>query len=357
MNVKSKKKYKVLIIDDSALARQTLSKIISSDPEIEVIGTAQDPIFAARKIMTDPPDVITLDINMPRMDGITFLKHLMNQTPIPVVVISGVTEQDTILAMQALELGAIEVINKPTSSLFDEFKIRICDSIKAAANAKISKRKNFFSKEKNKLFSSEIKNYNIFKKKNSYEIIAIGASTGGTEAIKFILENLNTNVPGIAIVQHMPEKFTYYFAKRLNDLCSIKVKEAEEGDIVKPGLALIAPGNKHMIIKKRNNLFYVELSTAPFVNRHRPSVDVLFESIAIEAGDKAIGIILTGMGNDGAKGLLKMKESGAFTIAQDKESSVVFGMPQEAIKMGATDIILSLNEIPSFLLNDLKVAV
>jgi len=348
------KKYKVLIIDDSALTRQILSQILSSDPEIDVIGTAHDPIFAARKIMSDPPDVITLDINMPRMDGITFLKHLMNQKPLPVVIISGITEQDSILAMQALELGAVEVINKPSNSSLEEFKIRICDSIKAAAQAKIIKRK-FFIQKNNTIFYPKIKNYNVFKKNSSYKVIAIGASTGGTEAIKSILEKLDINTPGIVIVQHMPEKFTYYFANRLNDICKIKVKEAESGDLVEPGIALIAPGNKHMTIKKSNDSFYVELSTGPLVNRHRPSVDVLFESVAAQAEDKAIGIILTGMGNDGAKGLLKMKEAGSFTIAQDKNSSVVFGMPQEAIKIGASDIILDLNEIPSFLINELKI--
>ncbi len=356
------KKYKVLIIDDSAIVRQVLTQIISSDPELEVIGTAHDPLLAAKKITNEKPDVITLDINMPRMDGLTFLKHLMYQNPIQVVIISGYTEQDALLAFQALEYGAIEVINKPVSTDFNEISIRICDAIKAAANAKIIKKykkpvlENKIFKSKNKFNHTE---KNIYILNSDYHLIAIGASTGGTEAIQYILENLDTKIPGIVIVQHMPENFTKSFAKRLNNLCKLNVKEAENGDVITPGQVLIAPGNKHMLVKQANSSnnpyeFYVEITNGPLVNRHRPSVDVLFKSVAEELKSKAIGIILTGMGNDGARGILEMKEKGALTIAQDKESSVVFVMPNEAIKIGEIDIILPLSQIPSFINKTVK---
>ncbi len=352
------KKIKVLIVDDSAVVRQSLTSILESDPQIEVMGTAADPIIAVRKILKEIPDVITLDIEMPRMDGLTFLRKIMSQLPIPVVVISSLTSEGTEVAMKALEYGASEIIGKPAmnaAQFFNDSKILICDAVKAASQAKLSRIK--ISKPPEVMvvepkYSADV----ILKKATSRtrivdtdKVVVVGASTGGTEAIRILLKNLPSRMPGMAIVQHMPEGFTKSFANSLNNICEFEVKEAEDGDRLYQGRVLIAPGNHHMLLKRLGKEYSVEIKQAPLVNRHRPSVDVLFRSAARYAGQNATGIILTGMGADGAKGLLELKEVGAQTIAQDQESSIVFGMPKEAIKLGAAKEIMSLEDIAPFL--------
>jgi two-component system, chemotaxis family, protein-glutamate methylesterase/glutaminase len=352
------KKVRVLVVDDSAVVRQTLTKILDTDPLIEVIGAASDPYIAAQKIRMEVPDVITLDIEMPRMDGLTFLRKIMSQHPIPVVVISSLTEKGTETAMRALEYGAVEVITKPqlhTKEFLEESKITLCDSVKAAAISKL-RRKVFTSTAISvppKLSADVViaKGPTTSMAKTTEIVIAVGASTGGTEALRVFLEALPLDCPGIVIVQHMPELFTKSFAQRLNDICRINVKEAENGDSVLRGRALIAPGNKHTLLKRSGARYYVEVKDGPLVNRHRPSVDVLFRSTARYAGANAIGVIMTGMGDDGAKGLLEMKEAGARTVAQDEKSCVVFGMPKEAIKLGAADRILPLEQIAGHVLH------
>ena len=350
------KKIKVLIVDDSAVVRQALSTIINSDRAMEVLATASDPYIAVKKIQKEIPDVITLDIEMPRMDGLTFLKRIMSQHPIPVIVISSLTEKGTETAMKALEYGAVEVITKPqlhTKEFIEEAKIKICDAVKAAAVSKIKKKisrplaVHNFPPVPPKLSADAIIPPGPAKAmiKTTDIVISAGASTGGTEALKVFLENMPLDCPGIVIVQHMPEMFTRSFAERLNDICKITVKEAVNNDSVLKGQALIAPGNKHMLLKRSGARYYVEVKEGPLVNRHRPSVDVLFRSTARYAGPNAIGIIMTGMGDDGARGLLEMKAVGAMTIAQDEKSSVVFGMPNEAIKHGAVKKILPLDSI------------
>jgi two-component system, chemotaxis family, protein-glutamate methylesterase/glutaminase len=347
------KKIRVLIVDDSAVVRQTLQSILNSDPEIEVMGTATDPFFAAKKIAQEVPDVITLDVEMPRMDGLTFLKKIMSQHPIPVVVISSLTSRGTETAMRALEYGAIEVIAKPqmdTKKFIEESKIHLCDAVKAAAMAKI-KRKAITAEfvVQPKLSADAIlakgAGSDSSMLRTTELVVAVGASTGGTDALRIFLETMPPDSPGIVIVQHMPENFTKSFANRLNELCQITVKEAENGDTVIRGRALIAPGNHHMLLKRSGAKYYVEIKDGPLVNRHRPSVDVLFRSTARFAGKNAIGVIMTGMGDDGARGLLEMKEAGARTIAQDEKSCVVFGMPNEAIKLGAAEKIMPLDQI------------
>lgn len=347
------KKIKVLIVDDSALVRQTLVEILSSDPGIEVVGTAPDPYIAVNKIKDIVPDVITLDIEMPKMDGLTFLKKLMSQHPIPVVIISTLTEKGTDSAIQALEYGAVEVIAKPkvnTKELLENAKMQLCDKVKAASLAFV-KRKIYTQNSKTDIVPKYSADAVIRKRigasliQTTEMVIAVGASTGGTEALREFLVGMPVDSPGIVIVQHMPEMFTKQFAKRLNDLCSISVKEAENGDAILRGQALIAPGSMHMLLKRSGANYYVEVKDGPLVNRHKPAVDVLFRSVAHYAGKNAIGVIMTGMGDDGAKGLLEMKEAGAHTIAQDEKSCVVFGMPKEAIAKGAVELVLPLNEI------------
>ncbi len=356
------KKIRVLVVDDSAVVRQSLSSILGSDPEIEVMGTAADPIIAVKKIMKEIPDVITLDIEMPRMDGLTFLRKIMSQHPIPVVIISSLTSEGTEVAMKALEYGAAEIIGKPAmnaAKFINESKIVICDAVKAAAHVKLSRKKikvpptNIEVKPK---YSADV----ILEKASASnritvtdKVIILGASTGGTEAIRTFLKNLPAKMPGIAIVQHMPEGFTRSFANSLNNICNLEVKEAENGDKLYQGRVLIAPGNYHMLLKRVGKEYFVEVKEGPLVNRHRPSVDVLFRSASRYAGNNAMGILLTGMGNDGAKGLLELKESGADTIAQDEQSSVVYGMPKEAAKLGAANHILGIEQIAPFLIKSL----
>jgi two-component system chemotaxis response regulator CheB len=353
------KKIKVLIVDDSAVVRQTLSSILESDPEIEVIGTAADPYIAAGKIAQETPDVITLDVEMPRMDGITFLRKIMSQHPIPVVIVSSLTAKGTETALKALEYGAVEIVTKPqitsTKQFLEESRQELLDIIKAASVARI-KRKTITTTPpvavQPKLSADAVISHASPTSmiQTTEKVIAVGASTGGTEALKIFLEALPLDAPGVVIVQHMPEMFTKSFANRLNQLCKITVKEAENGDTVIRGRALIAPGNKHMLLKRSGARYYVEVKDGPLVNRHRPAVDVLFRSTARYAGRNAIGIIMTGMGADGAQGLLEMKEAGASTIAQDEKSCVVFGMPKEAIKLNAADKILSLEQIAGHML-------
>jgi len=342
---------KVLIVDDSALVRESLHKILASDPDIEVIDTASDPYVAVKKMQKNAPDVLTLDIEMPKMDGLTFLQKIMAQYPIPVVVISTLTEKGTESALKALEFGAVEVMAKPkvnTREMLHESALQIIQAIKSAAQAKVSRTKignrraPVTGESGDVAVAPPIPGKSHFK---ADQIIAVGASTGGTEAIRHFLERMPSDCPGIVIVQHMPEIFTKQFAKRLNEQCGIRVKEAENNDPVEAGTALIAPGNKHMMLHRIGHRYSVKTKDGPLVNRHKPSVDVLFRSVARYAGNKAVGVILTGMGGDGAKGLLEMKEAGAVTIAQDEQSSIVFGMPKEAIKLGAVEYVVSLNNI------------
>lgn len=349
-------KIRVLIVDDSAIVRQTLTAILSSDPMIEVIGTASDPYIAAKKIQREVPTVITLDIEMPRMDGLTFLRKIMTQHPIPVVIISSLTQRGTETALRALEFGAVEIITKPqmdTKQFIEESKIKLCDAVKAAAVAKLRKRTVVKKITVQPKYSADVvipKTNRMSMIKTTDIVIALGASTGGTEAIRVFLETLPVDCPGVVIVQHMPEHFTRSFANRLNEICRITIKEAENGDTVLRGRALIARGNKHMLLKRSGAKYYVEIKDGPLVNRHRPSVDVLFRSTARYAGSNAVGVLMTGMGDDGAKGLLEMKESGAKTVAQDEKTCVVFGMPKEAIKLGAASKILPLEQIASYVI-------
>lgn len=347
-------KIKVLIIDDSSIVRQTLSELINSDRGLEVIATASDPYIAAKKISNQIPDVITLDVEMPKMDGLTFLKKIMTQKPIPVVMCSSLTATGSDTAMRALELGAIEIIQKPklgTKQFLEESKVMICDIIKAAASAKIKIVKEM--KIEPKLTADVIINKAKSKAmiETTEKIIVVGASTGGTDAIKNFLQSLPLDSPGIAIVQHMPENFTKSFADRLDGLCKVSVKEAEDGETLVRGRVLIAPGNKHMLVKRSGARYFVEVRDGPLVLRHRPSVDVLFRSAARYAGRNAVGVIMTGMGDDGAKGMLEMKEAGAYTIAQNEESCIVFGMPREAIELGAASKSMHLNNIAYEVLN------
>lgn len=351
-----KKKIKVLIIDDSAMVRQTLVEILSSDPDIEVIGTASDPYVAARRMRDEIPDVITLDVEMPRMDGVTFLQKIMNQHPIPVVICSSLAVNKSETTMKLLEYGAVEIIQKPTlgtKEFLRESRIQICDSVKAGSLAKV-KRIPTAREIQPKLTADAIlpKATNKAMVKTTEKIVAVGASTGGTEALRILFEGLPMDCPGIVVVQHMPENFTRAFAKRLDSICQPTIKEASNNDSVLRGQVLIAPGNHHMLLKRSGARYYVEIKEGPLVSRHRPSVDVLFRSAARYAGKNAIGVIMTGMGDDGAKGLLEMKEKGAFTIAQDEATSIVFGMPQEAIKLNAADKILPLGKISNTIIRE-----
>jgi two-component system chemotaxis response regulator CheB len=349
-------KIKVLIVDDSAVVRQTIKDLLSSDPQIEVIGVAGDPFVAVERIREMVPDVITLDVEMPRMDGITFLQKLMSQHPIPVVMCSSLTENGSETTFKALEYGAVDIIQKPklgVKQFLEESRIIICDAVKAAAKAKprhIST-KPFHVAPKLTADAVIAKPTSRAMVQTTEKIVIVGASTGGTEALREFLMVLPEDAPGIVIVQHMPENFTRAFANRLDSLCRVSVKEAENDDTVIRGRALIAPGNKHTLLKRSGARYYVEVKDGPLVSRHRPSVDVLFRSAARYAGKNAIGVIMTGMGDDGAKGMLEMKEAGAYNIAQDEASCVVFGMPKEAIKLNAVDKIVPLEEIARLVVN------
>ena len=341
---------RVLIVDDSASVRQALATILAEDPDIEVLGTAGDPFAAARHMAREAPDVITLDVEMPRMDGITFLRKIMSQHPLPVVMCSSLTEEGSETLMQALEAGAVDIILKPRVDVaghLTESKIRICETVKAAATARIGRRPAVRQPPEKKLSADVIMPAPSGKAmaRTTESVVCIGASTGGTESLREVLEALPEDVPGIVIVQHMPEHFTRAFAQRLNGLCAIDVKEAEDGDPVLRGRALIAPGNHHLVLQRSGARYTVAIKDGPLVSRHRPSVDVLFRSAAAYAGRNALGVIMTGMGDDGARGLLEMRNAGAATIAQDEASCVVFGMPKEAIALGAADRVLPLGSI------------
>ncbi|MBE7444790.1 MAG: chemotaxis response regulator protein-glutamate methylesterase [Planctomycetia bacterium] len=350
------KMVKVLIVDDSAVVRKILSTGLSKDSDIEVVGTAADPFIARDKIISLKPDVITLDVEMPRMDGISFLQRLMSYYPLPVIMVSSLTQSGCETTLKALEVGALDFVAKPSldvSHTLNEIVTELAEKIKESARVKIKKKE--YSKNSNR------KDTNIGRAQtnhalinSTHKIVAIGASTGGTEALKEVLMQMPPNAPGILIVQHMPQLFTKSFADRLNSLCSIEVREAKEGDSIIPGLALIAPGNYHMELRRNGARYFVTTHQEPPVCRHRPSVEVLFESVAKYAGANAVGVIMTGMGDDGASGLLKMKESGAKTIAQDEDSCVVFGMPKEAIKLGGVDTVVPLNKITPSVLSLLK---
>lgn len=342
-------KIRVLTVDDSALMRQVLAQLLSKDPDIEVIGSAPDPYVAREKIKSLNPDVITLDVEMPKMDGLTFLEKLMRGRPMPVVMVSSLTEAGCQTTLRALELGAVDFITKPKIDLQEGMEGQAQDliaKIKAAAQAKVRGGKPASpgtAPRATPLASSAMI-------KTTDMIIAIGSSTGGTEAVKDVLEVLPPNTPPIIITQHMPERFTKSWADRMNQICRISVKEAEDGDSVLPGHALIAPGNYHMTLVRNGARYSVRINQDSPVNRHRPSVDVMFDSVARYAGGNSVGVILTGMGGDGAKGMLAMKQAGAYTIAQDETSCVVFGMPKEAIKLGGVDKILPLADIPDAVL-------
>jgi two-component system chemotaxis response regulator CheB len=346
-----KKKIRVLIVDDSAVVRQAMSEILSSDPAIEVMATAVDPFVAADRIKDEIPDVITLDVEMPRMDGISFLQKIMSQHPIPVVMCSSLTEAGSETAMKAMEYGAVEIIQKPrmgTKVFLEESRVRICDAVKAASQAKLTK-----ISARSRTVAPKLTADVIIDKPTSSnamiqtteKVIVVGASTGGTEALRIFLEALPADCPGIVIVQHMPEGFTRAFSQRLDGICRITVKEAANNDTVVRGRALIAPGNHHALLKRSGARYYVEIKDGPLVSRHRPSVDVLFRSAARYGGKNVVGVIMTGMGDDGAQGMLEMKNAGAYTIAQDEASCVVFGMPNEAIKRGGVDSVKPLSAI------------
>jgi two-component system chemotaxis response regulator CheB len=349
---------KVLIVDDSALFRQLLYKILSADAAIEVVGMAADPYIAANKMTKQVPDVVILDYYMPRMNGLTFLKKIMSQHPIPVIFLADIDSESSEIAYKAIEYGAVDVLSKEiftTSNNAEQASSNICEVVKRATHIKVKKKLFSDLAAVTPKFSADAILHAVKSKSQitSDKILAIGASTGGTEAIKIFLEALPPNSPGVVIVQHMPENFTRAFAERLNDLCQIQVKEAEDGDLIEEGLALIAPGNQHMMVKRRGMKYYVELNSGPLVNRHRPSVDVLFRSAAIYAGKNCIGVIMTGMGDDGAKGLLEIREAGGRTIAQDERSCVVFGMPKEAIQLNAAEAVLPLKEIAHYVMRKL----
>jgi two-component system, chemotaxis family, protein-glutamate methylesterase/glutaminase len=347
---------KVMLVDDSAVVRQTLKEVLESDPGIEVINASADPIFAQKHLETMRPDVIVTDVEMPRMDGLTFLRSVMSKNPIPVVVCSSKTDEGSENALRALEYGAVEIIQKPklgTKQFIEESRVRICDAVKAAYLSRNKLRPRPHAPQQERDIAPKLTADVILPKpdpdrvfvETTEKVVVVGASTGGTEALREFLEAFPEDAPGIVIVQHMPEHFTAAFAKRLDGLCRITVKEAEDNDTVIRGRALIAPGNKHTLLKRSGARYYVEVKEGPLVCRHRPSVDVLFRSAARYAGKNAIGVIMTGMGDDGSRGMKEMHDSGAQTIAQDEESCVVFGMPNEAIKLGSVDSVLPLGTI------------
>lgn len=342
-------KIKVLIVDDSAMVRKILSQELAKDPAIEVVGTAPEPFIARDKIVYLKPDVVILDIEMPRMDGLTFLEKLMEYYPMPVIIVSSLAKGSCDVALRALELGAVDVMAKPGSSYsVQDLSEQLIEKIKAAARMKQFKRVKA-QPEAELMVRSPGKA--LIKSTN--KIIAIGASTGGTEAIKQVLINLPVDMPPIIIVQHMPPIFTKSFADRLNSLCKLEIKEAVDQELLISGKVLIAPGNFHLVLKRSGAQYYVEVKDGPLVFHQRPSVEVLFQSVATYAGANSVGVILTGMGQDGATGLLEMRKSGAFTIAQDEASCIVFGMPKEAIQVGAAIQVVPLENIPQVLMDNI----
>ena len=342
---------KVLVVDDSAVVRKILSEELSKATDIEVVGTAVDPYVAREKILALRPDVLTLDLEMPRMGGLSFLKKLMAYYPLPVIVVSSLTPQGSEAALRALELGAVDVIAKPgPSDSVAEIAQMLVDRIRAAAaSARRAPAKRAASPD----IAPSPAPAGGSLSQAAHKVLAIGASTGGTEAIKRILVGLPPDTPGTLIVQHMPAGFTATFARRLSDLCLMEVREAKDRDIVRPGLALVAPGDRHMTLRRGPSGYIVEVKSGPAVHHQRPSVDVLFHSVAQQAGASAVGVLLTGMGCDGARGLLAMRAAGARTLAQDEDSCVVFGMPREAIRLGAADRVVPLEDLSRRILETL----
>jgi two-component system chemotaxis response regulator CheB len=354
MGHSTKAPIRVLIVDDSAAVRQVLTSILTAEQDIEVMATAADPFSAAEKIRREIPDVMILDIEMPRMDGLTFLRKIMSQRPIPVIICSSQADTRADVLFEALEAGAVEVIGKPridTTNFLMESRTRVCDAVRAAARAKLQASRPGRSAPVAQKLSADVilppPRRTPRASGPTDRIVCIGASTGGTEALRDVLVALPEESPGIVIVQHMPEHFTAAFARRLDGICRINVREAKDGDDIVPGTALIAPGSHHMLLNRIGTSFRVVIKEGPLVSRHRPSVDVLFRSAAQYAGANATGILLTGMGDDGAKGLLEMKNAGAATICQNEATCVVFGMPRVAIELGAADKVLPLELIPS----------
>jgi two-component system chemotaxis response regulator CheB len=354
------KKISVLLVDDSAVVRQVLLAILNDTPDIHVMGAASDPIFAMDKLSREWPDVIVLDVEMPRMDGITFLKKIMSERPTPVVICSSLTQKGAETSLQAMSAGAVEVITKPTTGLKNfllESATELVGAIRAAANANV---KNLGRRAPAPVLTPATRltadailpaAQGHAMAQTTERIVALGTSTGGTQALEAVLTALPRVCPGMVIVQHMPEKFTASFAARLNGLCEIEVREAKNNDRILPGLALIAPGGKHMMVTRSGAFYHVQVVDGPLVNRHRPSVDVLFRSVAKFAGKNATGIIMTGMGDDGARGLREMLDAGSATVAQDEASCVVFGMPKEAIKLNAAQRIMALHDIQHAILH------
>lgn len=353
---------KVLIVDDSAVVRQVLTATLSEDPGIEVIGAASDPVFAMERMRVQWPDVIVLDVEMPRMDGITFLKKLMAEHPTPVVICSTLTEKGAATTMHALAAGAVSIVTKPTLGLkqfLQDSSNDLISAVKAAARANVCRLVPFGGQQvvSPKLSADAVLPASTHAMVETTDrVVAIGTSTGGTQALEAVLTSLPRVCPGLVIVQHMPEKFTEAFAARLNSLCKLEVREAKNGDRVMPGRALIAPGGRHMLLKRSGAQYHVDIVDGPPVSRHRPSVDVLFRSVAKCAGRNALGVIMTGMGDDGARGLKELHDTGARTLAQDEETCVVYGMPKEAVKLGAVDRVLPLGDIPAEILRALTAA-
>lgn len=354
-------KITVLVVDDSALVRKLLSEVLNSDPDIEVIGTAIDPYQAREKIKQLKPDVLTLDIEMPRMDGVTFLKNLMRLHPMPVVMVSTLTEHGAQVTLDALELGAVDVVAKPKidlSNTLGDYAAEIIEKVKTAAAVNINallREKPVLKEVPEKLTADAILSKQPTTAipshlKTTDKIIAIGSSTGGTEAIKEILKSLPANCPGIVITQHIPASFSGPFAERLNNSTVLTVCEAKDGQQILPGHVYVAPGGRHLMVERSGARFYCKLNDGPAVSRHKPSVDVLFRTVAQNVGANAIGVMLTGMGDDGAQGMLEMKEAGAFNFVQDEKSCVVWGMPMQAIKIGATDLQIPLDKIAAKLM-------
>lgn len=344
----------VLVVDDSAVVRQVLSATLNEAPDIKVYATASDPIFAQQQMQKKWPDVIVLDIEMPRMDGLTFLRQIMQQRPTPVIICSSLAEKGAELTLQALAAGAIDIITKPQMGVKDfllDAKNLLWQTVRAAAGARLSSaRRAVVTSVDNKPAHIQAPMQDLVAMTATTDsITVIGTSTGGTQALEEILSKIPRICPGIAVVQHMPEKFTAAFAKRLDGLCEVDVKEAESGDRLIPGRVLIAPGGHHLEVQRSGAQYIAKVFRGPSVNRHCPSVDVLFRSAARAAGRNALGIIMTGMGDDGARGLLEMRQVGCRTIAQDERSCVVFGMPKEAINLGAAKEVLSLSQIPAVL--------
>ncbi|MGE5466779.1 MAG: protein-glutamate methylesterase/protein-glutamine glutaminase [Ignavibacteria bacterium] len=351
-------KIKVMVVDDSAVVRQVVTQAIAGDPSIEVIATAQDPVFALEKMKMLWPDVLVVDIEMPRMDGLTFLKKIMAEHPTPVIICSSLAEKGAQVTMEALASGAFTIITKPkmgVKSFLQDSANDLVSAIKSAARANMGAVRRMTSAPAatlnpppkltaDAMISSQHTGASMYG--TTDRLVAIGTSTGGTQALEAVLTRLPAVCAGIVIVQHMPEKFTAMFAERLNGLCRLEVREAQNGDRVIPGRALIAPGGRHMMLKRSGAQYYVEVADGPLVNRHKPSVDVLFRSVAQVAGKNALGIIMTGMGDDGARGMKEMHDAGAQTVAEDESTCVVFGMPKEAIKLGGVDKIVPLDRIP-----------